>query len=452
MVATKNRKLLIIDDDRMLCDLVQRFLNHERLTVWAAHSGAAGVALCQQQPIDIVLLDQKLPDGEGRSFCADILKSNEQTKIIFITAFPSFENAVKGIQSGAHDYLAKPFEMEELRLTVDLALRTLDLESCVQLQHYKRNREKDQSVLIDSGGLDDSHLIAQRAAQSDAPVIITGETGTGKSVMARHIHFRSERKEGAFLSINCAALPENLIEAELFGAEKGAFTGAEECRKGIFEMADGGTLLLDEIGEMPLHLQAKLLNVLEEGQLRRLGGARQIPVDVRIVAATNSDLEVAVRNHAFREDLYFRLNVLRLHLPPLRDRRQDIPDLCRYFLEQLTLGRHFELAESEIAMLADYTWPGNIRELKNIIERAVIFHENGTIYPSRLLTRSSSPETAAASPCQSKEVLPLEEMIRNYTLCVLDQMEGNITRTARVLDVPLSTLKRRLKSYQRSSY
>ncbi len=451
MTSNRNRKLLIIDDDRMLCDLVQRFLKHDRLTVWAVHSGTAGVAFCQQEPIDIVLLDQKLPDGEGRSFCADILKSNEQTKIIFITAFPSFENAVKGIQSGAHDYLAKPFEMDELRLTVDLALRTLDLESCVQLQHYKRSREKDQSVLIDSGGLDASQLIAQRAAQSEAPVIISGETGTGKSVMARHIHFRSERKDGAFLSINCAALPENLIEAELFGAEKGAFTGAEECRKGIFEMADGGTLLLDEIGEMPLHLQAKLLNVLEERQLRRLGGSRQIPVDVRIIAATNSDLEVAVRNHAFREDLYFRLNVLRLHLPPLRERRQDIPELCRHFLEQLTLGRNIELAEAEISMLINYPWPGNVRELKNIIERAVIFHENGTIYPSRLLTRRPGPAAVASSTCQINDILPLEEMIRNYTLCVLEQMEGNITRTARALDVPLSTLKRRLKSYHLGS-
>ncbi len=448
MIRNKVRKVLIIDDDRLLCDSLLHSLPGDSLEVKAAHSGADGVAICQTEPMDVVLLDQQLPDGEGRDFCTRILAANDQCKVIFITAFPSFESAVRGIKVGAHDYLSKPFELEELRLAVERALHTLNLEETVQLQHYQRQQDQGGTVLINAGGLAEIEETALRASASAVPVIITGETGTGKNVLAKYIHYQSPFKNGAFLSINCAALPENLIEAELFGAEKGAFTGAQETRKGIFEMAEGGTLFLDEIGEMPLHLQSKLLSVLEDGCLRRLGGTRTIAVNVRIIAATNLDIEQAVRQRQFREDLFFRLNVVRLHLPSLRQRHQDIPDLCQHFLSSIPNGKNYVLPVSELHELQAYDWPGNVRELKNVIERAVIFHQNGVIFPSRLIDLGREAQQKTCFPAADDAIIPLEDLIKKYTLCALDKMAGNVTQTANALGISLSTLKRRLKSYQ----
>lgn len=448
MLRKKVRKLLVIDDDRLLCDLILHYYGQKGIQVRVAHSGGDGVRCCQAEPMDVVLLDQKLPDGEGRDFCADILATNEQCKVIFITAFPSFENAVRGIKVGAHDYLSKPFELEELTLAIERALRTLDLEDVVQLQHYERRRDQGGTVLVNAGGLAESEDMALRAAASTAPMIITGETGTGKNVMAKYIHYQSDYRNGAFLSLNCAALPENLIEAELFGTEKGAFTGAEVARKGIFEMAEGGSLLLDEIGEMPLHLQAKLLSVLEDGCVRRLGGNRTIAVNVRIIAATNRDIEEAVRQREFREDLYFRLNVVRLHLPALRERKQDIPSLCGHFLGQIPNGKGYHLPEDELERLMAYAWPGNVRELKNVIERAVIFHQDGVIFPSQLLTTESPMVQQGCALGRDDQVLPLDDLIKNHVLRVLEKKSGNVTQTAKALDISLSTLKRKLKSYR----
>ena len=430
------------------CDIVVNSLPSGQLRIKAAHSGADGVACCQEEPMDIVLLDQKLPDGEGRDFCPRFLEINEQCKIIFITAFPSFESAVRGIKVGAHDYLSKPFELEELRLAVERALHTLELEEAAQLQSYQRQQDQGETVLVNAGGLADSETAALRAAASSVPLVITGETGTGKNVMAKYIHYQSPYKNGAFLSINCASLPENLIESELFGAEKGAFTGAEQTRKGIFELAEGGTLFLDEIGEMPLHLQAKLLSVLEDGCLRRLGGTRTIAVNVRIIAATNLDLEQAVAQHKFRQDLFFRLNVVPLHLPALRQRGQDIPALCHHFLRLIPNGKSYLLPDTELEQLQRYDWPGNVRELKNIIERAVIFHQDGVIYPSQLLKADAVSKNKFFFPVADNSIIPLDDLVRKYTLCALNKMAGNVTQTALALGISLSTLKRKLKSYQ----
>ncbi|MCC6346879.1 MAG: sigma-54-dependent Fis family transcriptional regulator, partial [Nitrospirales bacterium] len=267
------RVLLIIDDDKLLCDALKDYFRSSGMQVLAAHTGGEGLALCALKRVDVVLLDQNLPDTEGHALCPAILKSNEQSKIIFITAHPSFEGAVKAIKAGAHDYLSKPFEVEELSLAVKNALNTLDLEKIVQIESYKRDKECEETVLIGSSpGLVEMVQLVDLAASTDAPVLITGETGTGKNVAARSIHYKSDARKEAFISINCAALPEGLIEAELFGYEKGAFTGATASRRGIFEMAEGGTLFLDEIGEMPMHLQTKLLSALEDKKIRRLGG------------------------------------------------------------------------------------------------------------------------------------------------------------------------------------
>jgi len=285
------RMLLVIDDDRVFGEAVRDYLTSDTVEVLLAHKAKDGLTLCSLQKIDVVLLDQQLPDAEGHTLCPLILKYNDQTKIIFDTAYPSFDNAVKAIRSGAYDYLSKPFDLEELALAVKQAFRTLELEQVEQVQDYQRTREREDAVVVPGVGLADSMQLADIAASTNAPVLITGETGTGKTLVAKAIHYKGPTSNAPFISINCASLPESLIEAELFGYEKGAFTGAISARRGIFEMAEGGTLFLDEIGEIPLHLQAKLLSVIEDKRLRRIGSESLRPVNARIIAATSVKLE-----------------------------------------------------------------------------------------------------------------------------------------------------------------
>ena len=299
------KTLLVIDDDRIFGEAVKDYLSSDALEVLLAHKAADGLTLCSLRKVDVIVLDQQLPDGEGHTLCPDILKINDQAKIIFSTAYPSFENAVKAIRSGAHDYLSKPYDLEELALAVKQALRTLELEQVEQVMVYQRKHEKEGVVIIGGQGLADVLQLIEIAAFTDSPVLITGETGTGKNIVAKSVHYKSKSDEAPFISINCASLPENLIEAELFGYEKGAFTGAVSGKKGLFEMAEGGTRFLDEIGEMPMHLQSKLLSAIEDKAIRRLGGTAAKPVNVRIMAATNQELEHTL-GKSFRKDLYYR--------------------------------------------------------------------------------------------------------------------------------------------------
>jgi DNA-binding NtrC family response regulator len=439
------KTLLVIDDDRVFGEAVKDYLSSDAVEVLLANKAADGLTLCALRKVDVVVLDQQLPDGEGHTLCPDILKFNDHTKIIFSTAFPSFENAVKAIRSGAHDYLSKPYDLEELALAVKQALRTLELEQVEQVMVYQRNHEKEGVVVIGGQGFADVLQLIEIAAFTDSPVLITGETGTGKNVVAKSVHFKSKDDKTPFISINCASLPENLIEAELFGYEKGAFTGATNAKKGLFEMAEGGTLFLDEIGEMPMNLQSKLLSAIEDGAIRKLGGTTAKPVNVRIMAATNHDLENAL-GKSFRKDLYYRLSVIRIHLPPLRDRRGDIPALCSYLLKSIT-GRSLEVPERDLVRLMKYDWPGNVRELRNILERAVLLQKGAVIEPSELLGEAT--HSAQASSCvetqDREELLTLEAMENRHIRHVLDKFSSNFTRTAKALGISLSTLKRKLK-------
>jgi DNA-binding NtrC family response regulator len=439
--------LLVIDDDRLFCDAVRAFFAGNGMEIFCAHTMQEGKRFFVDKKMDVVLLDQKLPDGRGVDLCIPILAANDQTKIIFITAYPSFDNAVKAVRNGACDYLAKPVDTEELRLTVDKAFRTLELERVEQIHEYASRRDNAETVLIGAaGGLKEVQRMITLSAGSDAPALITGETGTGKNVVAKSIHYLQAGKKGAFVGINCAALPDNLIEAELFGYEKGAFTGAVVPRKGIFEMAEGGTLFLDEIGDLPLHLQSKLLGVLDEKKLKRLGGQSFRKVDVRILAATNINLEEAIRTKRFREDLYYRLSVLRIHIPPLRQRRDDIAGLCRHFL--LKTARHPVpgLPPEEVRQMEEYHWPGNVRELRNIIERSVILQKDGIIYPSELLEAPRTPADRQTLQA-ARPPATLAEVERRYIRMVLQQMENNHSRTAKALGISRSTLLRKLKDH-----
>lgn len=442
MVDRLKKTLLIIDDDPLFCDSVRESFRNS-LEVLVANNGEEGIKTCSQYRVDVVLLDQKLPDAEGHTLCQSILRYNEQTKIIFITAYPSFDGALKAIRSGAYDYLSKPFELEELKLTIDNALKTLALERVAQVEDYRSSKESEEAVLIGGEKLSEVRNLINVASQTDAPVLITGETGTGKNIVAKAIHYSSKRK-GAFISINCSTLPENLIEAELFGYEKGAFTGAMTSRRGIFEMAEGGTLFLDEIGEMPLHLQTRLLSVLEEGRIKRLGGETIRPVSVRVIAATNSNIEELLGNR-FRPDLYYRLSVIRIHLPPLRERKDDIPELSMYLMKKIA-GIEVPLEKEEIKRLTEYDWPGNIRELKNILERAYLIQRERPFRPSELIGTKVSTHSSQMEP-SGEEIINLEEMEKNHIRNTLNRLSGNLTKTATALGISLSTLKRKLREY-----
>lgn len=434
--------LLIIDDDSLFCDSIKEFFK-DSLNVFIAHNAEEGIKICSDYKIDVVLLDQNLPDAEGYTLCQPILKYNEQTKIIFITAYPSFEGALKAIRAGAYDYLSKPFEFEELKLTINNALKTLTLEKLAQVENYRIGKESEDAVLIGGEKLSEIKKLIEVAAKSEVPVLITGETGTGKNIVAKAIHFNSKRK-GAFISINCSSIPENLIEAELFGYEKGAFTGATSSRKGLFEMAEGGTLFLDEIGEMPMHLQTKLLSVLEDGKIKRLGGETIRPIYVRVIAATNTNIEESL-GKKFRSDLYYRLSVIRIHMPPLRERKEDIPELCRYLMRKIA-GTDISLEKGEIKRLMEYDWPGNVRELKNVLERAFLTQKERSLKPSELL--GTKFLTSLSQIESSDKIITLEEMEKNHIRKVLNQLSGNLTKTASALGISLSTLKRKLREYK----
>ena len=446
------KNILIVDDDRNFSLSVRDYLASDDVLVHVSHTGRDCLALCSNHLIDIVLLDQKLPDAEGADLCAAILNCNSQAKIIFTTAFPSFENAVKAVREGAYDYLSKPFELEELGLTVKQALRTLDLEKVEQFRNYQSDRESEENVLVgESGLIAEIHRLIDLAAVADAPVLITGETGTGKTVAAHAIHYRGPVRHAPFISINCAALPENLIEAELFGHEKGAFTGAAGVKKGMFEVAEGGTLFLDEIGEMPLPLQAKLLGVLDDGAFRRLGGTTLLHAQVRVIAATGVDLEKAIKLRKFREDLYYRLGVIKLQLPPLRERKEDLTILCDFLITRVAKGRQVRLGDNEIEKLMLYDWPGNVRELKNVLERAAILQQGGEICPSEFL-KNAQVMAASGAPERKRVSLQgpsttLDEVEKGHILSALKEHEGNYSRAARAVGISLSTLKRKLKKY-----
>ena len=445
------KTLLIIDDDTLFCDAVARFFHGGSFQVAIANNGEQGLKWCEKKGADVILLDQKLPDARGLDLCKPLLAACSEAKIIFITAYPSFDHAVQALRSGAHDYLSKPMELEELNLAVERAFRTLELERVEQVQQFQLDQESRKNPLIGiEGGLRSIKQLVDLACSNRSPVLVTGETGTGKNVVAKAIHYQGTKQNSAFVGINCAALPENLIESELFGYEKGAFTGALSVKKGVFEMADGGTLFLDEVGEIPLHLQPKLLGVLDEGILRRLGGQGTFRVDTRIIAATNVDLEKAIHKRLFREDLYYRISVMRIHLPPLRERTEDIEPLCHHFIRTIEPEQDLIISEDELVKMRRYPWPGNVRELKNVVERAIILRTDQNIYPARLLgegTPSSDGLSVSNLLSSSQTISTLSEMEKKHIQHALAVFDHNHTQTAKALGIARSTLLRKLEQY-----
>ena len=443
-MAKKAVQILIIDDDELFVASLSDFLSAKDFKVISARTGKEGITIFEREQPILVLLDQRLPDMEGIEVCRKILEMDPRTKVIFVTAYATVRSAVDSIKAGAFNYLSKPFELDELLMIVQLAVRNVQMEGKIRVQNYERSRESEEQQLI--GSSEAMRRVEEQirlAATTDSNVLITGETGVGKNVVAKAIHDLQAGREN-FLTINCSAIPENLMEAEYFGHEKGVFTGADTRREGIFELADGGTLVLDEIGEIPIRLQSKLLSILEDKCVRRIGGGRKIPVDVRIMATTNQDLEQAIREKRFRQDLYYRLAVVNIQVPPLREHREDLPEIAGYFA-RIFCRKLARIPDDDMKRLLDYPWPGNVRELRNVIERASLLLKGNVLRPAALLVDSDQEDPwIERKPYGAAEILPLHELKRQQILTALKACSGNKSLTARTLGISLSTLKRTL--------
>jgi DNA-binding NtrC family response regulator len=435
--------VLLVADDSDLPQRVTDWLT-PRVRLLAADSLSGARAICAAQPVDALILcgdEKRLGDW------LDDAAAREGPRVLFVTEQPSYAVAVCALRAGAVDCLSQPIDRDELVAAVDRALSLGEQRQSADIRCYESAQQRQGTVLVgDSPAMGNVKRLIDLAASVHAPVLITGETGSGKNVVAAAIHYRSRVRHEVLLGINCGALAPSLIESELFGYDKGAFTGAVQTHRGIFEMASGGTLFLDEIAELPSHLQAKLLGVLEEQRVRRLGGSAIIPVDVRLIAATCADVDRGAAA-ALRRDLYFRLSVVRIHLPPLRDRRQDIPALCEHFLGTLVSGRRLHIPDAELERMVAYEWPGNVRELRNVMERACIVQAGPQLYPSRLLELGEVPEQIAIPGMAGERIPTLKEIEREHIRAVFQRCGANKMRTARTLDVSLSTLKRKLKHY-----
>jgi len=444
-------RVLIVDDDPVFTASAREFLQDHGIEAAVSETAAQAIQAASSLDFSVAVVDQRLPDEDGAELCGKLLGIAPEIRIIFATAYPSYQLARKAVQLGAFDYLAKPFEPEELLLTVRRALEFAALQRAAQSYRELVQRQFAKGlVLSEQQTLREALALAERAAATEAPVLLVGETGTGKGLFASYIHAKSPRSQGPFIAVNCAGVPESLFEAEFFGHEKGAFTGASASRPGFFEQASGGTLFLDEIAELPVACQAKLLVALEERKVRRLGSRRETPVDVRLIAATNRDLYEALTTGALRQDLYFRLSVVVIALPPLRQRLADLPTLVPALLRQICgVAEPPPLAEQEWEALFRYSWPGNIRELRNVLERAWILQ--GGQGPLRV-TPFLGPPLATQQPSEpsgaNDALLPLEEVIQRHVREVLQATGGNFSRAARILGVSLSTLKRWSKKFR----
>jgi len=443
-LSKKAIQVLIIDDDELFVASLSDFLSAKSFKVSSAKTGKEGMSVFEREQPALVLLDQKLPDMEGIEVCRKILEMDPRTKVILVTAYATVRCAVDAIKAGAFNYLSKPFELDELLIIMDMAVKNVQMEGKIRVQDYERSRESEEKQLI--GSSDGMRRVGEQirlAATTDSNVLITGETGVGKNVVAKAIHDLQAGREN-FLTINCSAIPENLMEAEYFGHEKGVFTGADTRREGIFELADGGTVVLDEIGEIPIRLQSKLLSILEDKCVRRIGGGRTIPVDVRIMATTNQDLDQAIREKRFRQDLYYRLAVVTIQVPPLREHKEDIPEIAEYFA-RIFCRKPVCILDDDMKRMIDYPWPGNVRELRNIVERASLLLRGDVLRPASLLANSDHDNTwIERKHYEATEIVPLQELKRQQILTALKACSGNKSLTARTLGISLSTLKRTL--------
>jgi DNA-binding NtrC family response regulator len=444
--------LLIVDDERSLRFSIGEWARDSGYSALEAASGREALDLLREKSVDAVLLDLKLPSEDGLDILKRLREEDPSLPVIMLTGHGTVEHAVQATRLGAYDFMLKPPDLEHLGVVLARALDHARLQR--EVQHWRAGTMSEQAIIGEGGALKRALQRLDKAAKSGTvTVLILGETGSGKELMARYLHSHSARAAGPFIELNCSAIPEQLLESELYGHEKGAFTDAKQSRKGLFELADGGTLLLDEIGEMDSGLQAKLLRVLETRTFRRVGGQSDITVDVRVIAATHRDLKKEVAEGRFREDLYFRLNVVPIDVPPLRDRPEDLPVLAEHFISRFCreLGRPpARIDAAALAAMREYAWPGNVRELRNVIERVVLLEAEDVILPEHLPVEIARPSARAGGGAGEPAfppglVRPLIEIERLAIEHALRVCEGNKTRAAQALGISRQTLRTKLK-------
>src|ERR1700757_5132662 len=470
-----SEKILIVDDERLV-----RWSLRQKCEEWGYHvveaeAGEPGLKVAQHESPDLVLLDVRMPDMSGLEVLDQLKKNGDARAVIMITADPQLDDVKAALKLGAYDFVGKPLDFDELHVTIKNALETTRLRTEVQsLRGEVQRRVGYHNVVGTSAKMTELMNFVRKVAASEATtILIQGESGTGKDLIAKAIHYESHRQEKPFVAVNCSAIPETLMEAELFGHEKGAFTDAKQMKKGLFETADGGSLFLDEIGELSPLLQAKLLRVLEDQVIRRVGGLRDIQVDVRVIAASNRDLEKAVREGTFRQDLFYRLAIIAIYLPSLRERKEDIPPLVEFFLAHY--NRKFRksvqgLTEETRRLVTNYDWPGNVRELKNALERSMILEEGNLLKPEDLpfsvasgrsgttsLSESTLNPASEVQPAPGKRRLPplsipeggtsLEDVEHALVELALQQSHGNQIKAAKLLNISRDALRYKMKKF-----
>jgi DNA-binding NtrC family response regulator len=444
MTATAAR-ILVVDDEFSVRDSLSNWFRKDGYQVRAVGNATEALRALQDERVDVALLDIKMPGMDGMELQEHIHRIDARIAVIMMTAFASVETAVRALKQGAFDYVTKPIDPDELSHLVRRALeqRRLEREN-TQLRESIDDLVAVDTIVGDSPTMHKVLELVRHVARTDATVLVRGESGTGKELIARAVHANSARRYFPIVPVNCGAIPDSLLESELFGHEKGAFTGAQQRRKGKVEMADGGTLFLDEIGAIPPKMQVDLLRVLETKELTRLGGSRPVKVDFRVICATNDDLEKAVKQGTFREDFYFRVNVFTIEIPPLRERRGDIPLLARHFVERFARQmdkRITGISAAAMELLVAHDWPGNVRELSNAIERAMVVGAPPEIRPDDLPLRAPRPAGASAGD------VSLADLERRHIADVLERTGWNISRTAEILDVDRATVYNKIKRY-----
>lgn len=450
MSSNASIKLLIAEDEKNLGLVLQKELSRLGHQVTLVHDGDAAVRAARESDFEVALLDIMMPGRGGIDVLRELRQQEQPPEVLMMTGHATVETALQAMKLGAYDYLTKPCHIRELEAILNKAYekRQLRRENLI-LQSRLTYMEKAPDIIVRSQNMTDIMSLVRKVATSNAIVLVTGESGTGKELIANTIHRFSHRHAGPFIDISCAAIQETLLESELFGYEPGAFTGARKRKLGLLELANGGTLFLDEIGEMSLTLQSKLLRVLETQSFFRVGGTKKVEVDVRIIAATNRELEHAVAEGRFRNDLLFRINNFTIKLPPLRERPDDVPSLAEHFLARISGGSRFHISEEAMDMLMNYSWPGNVRELRNVIERAVILASGDEILPEDfpLELRTHSVMVAGANDSDFDQPGSLDELKKKQILTVLEQTGWHQGRASEILGISPSTLYRQLKSY-----
>ncbi|MFQ5663286.1 MAG: sigma-54-dependent transcriptional regulator [Terriglobia bacterium] len=447
--------VLVADDDPTVGAVCQDVAESLGLQVLQAATTEEAMEKVEQQRVDLVLADLRMPQASGMTLLERLKQAHPHVEVILMTGYGSVETAVEAIKRGAYDYLAKPFHVDDLRAKLQHALKELELtEENRILREQVQGKPGFGGLVGTSPKMQRIYKLILKVSQSRHPVLILGESGTGKELVARSVHFLGPRRDKPFVPVDCAGLVPTLIESELFGYVKGAFTGALRSKQGLLEMAHGGTLFLDEIAELPPDLQAKLLRALQEKEVKPVGGTQRVPIDVRVVVATNRDLDQAMREGRFRQDLYYRLNVVTLRIPPLRERRSDIPLLVNYFLERFSDSARIikGISEEAMARLMSNDWPGNVRELENVIERAVALGAGPIIHSVDLPSNLQTP-AAAPSPLANlgEGILPLRELEKHAILQAVRELGGDKLLAARLLGIGKTTLYRKLKEYELES-